>query len=83
MNGTGPDVFAKIENALVVGGDDEFIEFGALGSTLKNMLQEGFSQKRMQGLSGEAGGGPTGRNDANDSRIFRNYKVPPSTVYEN
>ncbi len=64
----------------VIGGDDQFIEFPAKGSPLVNVLEKGFSQERMEGLSGEAGRGPAGRDDTNDSCLFVVNYNPPSAV---
>ena len=79
-NGTGPNGFTKVGDAVVIGGDDQVIEFLTKGSAFKNMLEKRFSQQRMEGLSGEAGRGPTGRDDTNDSCFFVVNYNPPSAV---
>ena len=60
------EVFAEGNDAVIICGDDEVIEFGALTGAFENVLQKRLSEKRMKRLSGEAGGGPTGRDDTND-----------------
>lgn len=73
----GADGVAEPGNAVIVGGDDEFIEFLAEGSTFENVLEKRFAEKGMEGLSGEACGGPAGRNNANDLCFFVVNKDPP------
>jgi len=71
------DVFTEFGNAVIVSGDDEFIEFLAEGSALEDVLKEGLAEERMKGLSGEARRGPAGRDDPNDSCFFvANYNPP-------
>lgn len=79
-NGAGSNGFAKAGDAVVIGGDDEFIDFPAEGGPLKNVLEKGLPQERMEGLSGEAGRSPAGRDDANDSCFFVVNYNPPSAV---
>ena len=76
-NGTGSDGVAEGGDAVVVGGDDEFIEFLAEGDAFENVLEEGLAKKGVAGLSGEAGRGPAGRNDSNDSCFFVANNNPP------
>jgi len=76
-DGTGIDGFAEADNAVVVCCDDQFIKFPAPGSSFKNVLKERFSEEGMEGLSGEAGRGPAGRDDTNDSCFFVVYMNPP------
>ncbi len=73
----GPDGVAEGGDAVIVSGDDEFIELLALGGTLEDVLEEGLAQKGMKGLSGEAGRGPAGRDDANDLCVFLANIDPP------
>jgi hypothetical protein len=76
-DGACPDGVAKAGNAVVICGNDEFINFPALGSSFKNVLQERLSEEGVEGLSGEAGRGPAGRDDTNDSCFFVAYIIPP------
>lgn len=76
LNKTGVERTAEVGDAGVIGGHDEIVEFLALGSPFEDVLQERFPKERMEGFSGEAGGGPAGRDDANDS-ILVVYENPP------
>ena len=79
-DGAGADGGAKVCDAVVVGGDDEFIEFPAEGGAFEDVLEKRFAEKGMKGLSGEAGGGPAGRDDPNDSCFFVVNDNPPQSV---
>ena len=57
---------AERDDAVVIGCDHQLIKLGALAGTLDHMLKQGLPKKWMKRLSGEAGGGPAGRNDTND-----------------
>lgn len=65
-DGKDLDFLAKFEDAVVIGGDDEGVEFAALLGAFDDVLEEGFSEEGVEGLSGEASGGPAGRDDADD-----------------
>lgn len=76
-DGAGSDGVAEVGDAVIVGGDDEFIEFLAEGDAFENVLEEGLAEKGMEGLSGEASRGPAGRDDSNDSCFFVANINPP------
>jgi len=70
--GTGHDDFGAegeggIEDALVVGGDEEAGEGFGLGGALEDVLEDGFVFEGDEGFAGEAAGGEAGRNDAKNS----------------
>ena len=77
VDGAGSDAGAEFGDAVVVGGDDEFIEFLTKRSTFEDVLKEGFAEEGMEGLSGEAGRSPAGWNDANDSCVSVVNVNPP------
>ncbi len=52
-----------ILDALVIGGDEDFIEPRTLLAALPNVLNQWFPRNEMKGLSGEARGAPAGRKD--------------------
>jgi hypothetical protein len=60
----------QFSNAIIIGCDDKIIEFLTLGSALEDVLKERLAKQGKEGLSGEAGGGPTGWNNSNDSTMF-------------
>lgn len=62
--------FTEGDNAIVIGSDNEVIEFSAEAGTLDDVLQQWLSEKWVKRLSGEAGGGPTGRDDTNDKSFW-------------
>ena len=76
-NGAGANGLAEVGDAVVVCGDDEFVEFLTEGGALEDVLEERFSKQGMEGLSGEAGRGPAGRDDPNDSCFFVANINPP------
>jgi hypothetical protein len=76
-NGAGPDGLAEGGDAVVVSGDNELVEFLATRSALEDVLKKRLSKKRMEGFSGEAGRGPAGRDDTNDSWFFVVNNNPP------
>ena len=80
LDDLGSNCFAKSGDTIVIGCDNQLIQSSAEGCSLENVLEEWFSQKRMKRLSGEAGGGPAGRDDANDSCFFVADNIPPQSV---
>jgi len=54
----GVNFLAEIGDTLVIGCDEEFVEFLALASAFEDVLEKGFSEEWMEGLSGEACRGP-------------------------
>lgn len=54
----GVDFLAEVGDALVIGGDEEFVELLALASAFEDVLEERFSKEWMKRLSGEACRGP-------------------------
>ena len=58
---------------MIIGGDDDFRKFRCEFAALPNVLNQRFSCDEMKGLTGEAGGAPASRKDADDVR-FRGRK---------
>jgi hypothetical protein len=73
----GSNCFAQSGDTIVISCYHQLIQFSAERCTFKNVLEEWFSEERMKGFSGEARGGPAGRDDANDSYFFVVYNTPP------
>ncbi len=76
-NGASAYGVADFGDAVIVGGDDEFIDFLTERSTFEDVLEEGFAEEGMEGLSGEASRGPAGRDDPNDACFFVVNINPP------
>ena len=77
VNGTCADTFAEGGDAFVIGCDDELIDILTERSTLEDVLEEGFTEEGVKGLSGEAGRSPAGWDDPNDACFFVVYIYPP------
>jgi hypothetical protein len=60
-------------DAFVISSDDDFGKFRGEFATFPYVLDERFSCDEMKGLTGEAGGAPASRKDADDVR-FRGRK---------
>ena len=78
---TGTEGITELGDALVVSCHQQFVKFPASAGSFNDMLQEWFAEEGVEGLSGEAGGGPAGRDDANNASLVVD-RNPPCAVSE-
>tara|TARA_B100001964_G_scaffold122861_1_gene136197 strand:+ start:6049 stop:6834 length:786 start_codon:yes stop_codon:yes gene_type:complete len=62
----GTDGAGLFLNANIVGGDQKEVELFTLVHTLKDVPEQALAGEVMEGLSGEAGGSPSGGDDTSD-----------------
>jgi hypothetical protein len=61
----------RVADAVIVGGDEEIVEFRAAEAAFPDVLDQRFSGEDVEWFSGEAGGPPAGWEDADDEEARR------------
>lgn len=68
-DGFSAEVCNCFVDALIIGGDDDFVEGGGVFATIPDVLDEGFSGDEVERFSGKPRGAPTCGQDADSAGL--------------